>query len=109
MAPNDAGRHLHSGRLAMLATQHALRGAALSGSLPARLCVLAQAVLPDRGMRGMASGAGPATATPPPDLSRAGTADLCDVHVAEPVDKVTHARVAIMEPIFRQAWLCKSL
>ena len=87
----------------MLAAHPALRCAALSGSLPARLRVLAQAVLPDQGMRCTASGAGPATATPPPDLSRAGTADLCDVHVAEPVDQITHARVAIMEPIFRQA------
>ena len=100
---------VHSSRLAMLAAHHALRCAALSGSLPARLCLLAQAVLPDRGMRGMASGAGSATATPPPDLSRAGTADLCDVYVAEPVDKITHARVAIMEPIFRQAWPCNLL
>ena len=87
----------------MLAAHHTLRCAAVSGSLPARLCVLAQALLPDRGMRAMASGASPATATPPPDLSRAGTADLCDVHVPEPVDKVMHARVAIMEPIFRRA------
>ena len=93
----------------MLAAQHVLRCAAVSGSLPARLCVLAQAVLPDRGGHGMASGTGPATATPPPDLSRAGTADLCDVHVPEPVDKITHARVAIMEPIFRHAWHFKTL
>ena len=87
----------------MLAAHHALRCVAVSGSVPARLCMLAQALLPDRGMRGMAPSAGPATATPPPDLSRAGTADLCDVHMPDPVDKITHARVAIMEPIFRHA------
>ena len=81
----------------MLASGAPMR-ALLAGRLPARLCQATQAW----GVRAMA-GAGPTTATPPPDLSRAGTADLCDVHVPEPVDQVTAARVAIMEPIFRHA------
>jgi len=86
----------HFAGFAMLA-KSALRSAVSGGSLPARLCQLGQVW----GLRGMAN-AGPTTATPPPDLSRAGTADLCDVHVPEPVDMVTTGRVAIMEPIFRQ-------
>jgi len=77
--------------------RHALRSAGAGGSLQPGLYSLGRAL----GLRGMASGV-PTTATPPPDLSRAGTADLCDVHVPEPVDVVAHQRVDIMEPIFRQ-------
>jgi hypothetical protein len=79
--------------------RHALRSAGAGGSLRPGLCALGR----ELGLRGMASGA-PTTATPPPDLSRAGTADLCDVHVPEPVDVVAHQRVDIMEPIFRQGY-----
>ena len=43
----------------------------------------------------------PKTATPPPDTSRGATADLCDVFVPEPVDKVSERKVSIVEPIFR--------
>ena len=38
---------------------------------------------------------------PPPDASRGATADLADVFVPEPVDKVAERKVQIMEPIFR--------
>eukprot|EP00894_Picocystis_sp_ML_P004858 jgi/Pico_ML_1/55375/g1069.t1 len=41
------------------------------------------------------------TWTPPPDATRGGTADLCDVHVPEPVDVVTQGKVQIAQPIFR--------
>lgn len=41
---------------------------------------------------------GPKTATPPPDTARGATADLCDVHVPEPVDIVTQQKVGIVEP-----------
>ncbi len=47
------------------------------------------------------SSAGPKTATPPPDTSRGATADLCDVFVPEPVDKVTQRKVQIADPIFK--------
>jgi hypothetical protein len=41
-------------------------------------------------------------AYPPPDTSRAGTADLCDVHHPESVDDVKAGRkVQIAQPIFR--------
>ena len=48
-----------------------------------------------------AMSSGPTTATPPPDASRGATADLCDVFLPEPVDKVTQSKVQIVEPIFR--------
>ncbi|CAD7703074.1 unnamed protein product [Ostreobium quekettii] len=44
---------------------------------------------------------GPSTSVPPPDTSRAGTADLCDVFMPEPVDQVCERKVAIVQPIFR--------
>ncbi|GMH45765.1 hypothetical protein BSKO_13728 [Bryopsis sp. KO-2023] len=47
------------------------------------------------------SASGPVTQTPPADASRAGTADLCDVHLPDPVDKVCERKVQIVEPIFR--------
>lgn len=44
----------------------------------------------------------PSTATPPANTARGATADLCDVFVPEPVDKVTQSTVQIAEPIFRR-------
>ncbi|KAL4421589.1 hypothetical protein ABPG75_010880 [Micractinium tetrahymenae] len=38
---------------------------------------------------------------PPPDASRLGTADLCDVHHPEPVDVVSQPKIQIMQPVFR--------
>ena len=38
---------------------------------------------------------------PPPDASRAATADLCDVHVPDPVDVTIERKVQIAQPIFR--------
>jgi hypothetical protein len=38
---------------------------------------------------------------PPPNAARGATADLCDVFVPEPVDKITDRAVQIAEPIFR--------
>ncbi|GAB4822526.1 hypothetical protein N2152v2_009572 [Parachlorella kessleri] len=49
----------------------------------------------------MSYSSAPKTATPPPDTSRGATADLCDVFVPEPVDKVSERQVSIVEPIFR--------
>jgi hypothetical protein len=43
----------------------------------------------------------PSTATPPANTARGATADLCDVFVPEPVDKVTQCPVQIADPIFR--------
>lgn len=43
----------------------------------------------------------PTTQTPPPNTSRGATADLCDIYVTEPVDKVTQGDVQIAEPIFK--------
>ncbi len=41
-------------------------------------------------------------AYPPPDASRAGTADLCDVHHPESVDDIRAGRkVQIAQPLFR--------
>jgi hypothetical protein len=45
---------------------------------------------------------GPKTATPPPDTARGATADLCDVHVPEPVDQLTQRKVGIVEPALFQ-------
>lgn len=42
---------------------------------------------------------------PPPDASRGATADLCDVHLPDPVDIVCQRKIQIAEPIFRYAWL----
>lgn len=38
---------------------------------------------------------------PPPDASRGATADLCDVHLPDPVDIVGQRKVQIVDPIFR--------
>ena len=35
--------------------------------------------------------------TPPPDPSRMGTADLCDVHLPDPVDVTVERKVAVAE------------
>ncbi len=43
----------------------------------------------------------PTTLTPPANNARGATADLCDVFVPEPVDKVTQCPVQIADPIFR--------
>ena len=37
--------------------------------------------------------------TPPPDTARGATADLCDVHVTDPVDVVTEGDVQICEAV----------
>ncbi|PRW60381.1 regulator of ribonuclease activity A [Chlorella sorokiniana] len=38
---------------------------------------------------------------PPPDASRLGTADLCDVYHPEAVDVVSQPKIQIMQPLFR--------
>lgn len=38
---------------------------------------------------------------PPADASRGATADLCDVHLPDPVDVISQRKVQIVEPIFR--------
>ena len=38
---------------------------------------------------------------PPPDAARGATADLCDVHLPDPVDVTLQRKVQIMDPIFR--------
>lgn len=48
---------------------------------------------------------GPKTATPPADVSRGATADLCDVFIPEPVDEISQRKVQIVEPIFRYVFL----
>ena len=45
---------------------------------------------------------GPKTATRPPDTARGATADLCDVHVSEPVDQVVQSKIGIVEPALFQ-------
>jgi hypothetical protein len=63
-----------------------------ASSAASRLCV-----------RTMMSAA-PKTATPPADLARGATADLCDVFITAPVDQITdNATVTIAAPIFRCA------
>lgn len=42
-----------------------------------------------------------ASVYPPPDAARGATADLCDVHLPDPVDKIAQRKVQIMDPIFR--------
>lgn len=44
---------------------------------------------------------GPTTQVPQADVDRAGTADLCDIHVPDPVDIICERKVQIVEPIFR--------
>jgi hypothetical protein len=44
---------------------------------------------------------GPTTQTPPPDMARGATADLCDVHYPDPVDVVVQPKIQIMQPLFR--------
>ena len=39
--------------------------------------------------------------TPPANIARGATADLCDVHYPDPVDKVVVSKIQIMQPIFR--------
>lgn len=41
------------------------------------------------------------TKTPPPDLSRAGTADLCDVYHPHSVDEVKESGFRIALPLFK--------
>ena len=43
---------------------------------------------------------------PPPDASRGATADLCDVHLPDPVDIVSQRKVQIVDPIFRYMVQC---
>jgi hypothetical protein len=38
---------------------------------------------------------------PPADASRGATADLCDVHLPDPVDIISQRKVQIVDPIFR--------
>ncbi len=38
---------------------------------------------------------------PPPDPSRLGTADLCDVYHPEAVDVVSQPKIQIMQPLFK--------
>lgn len=45
----------------------------------------------------------PTTQTPPPNAARGATADLCDIYITDPVDKVTHGGVQIAQPIFKYA------
>ena len=45
---------------------------------------------------------GPSNPYPPPDPSRGATADLCDVHVPDPVDATVQRDVQIAEPVFRR-------
>lgn len=47
------------------------------------------------------SGDMPTTMTPPPNAARGATADLCDIYITDPVDKVTSGGVQIAEPIFK--------
>jgi hypothetical protein len=47
------------------------------------------------------SGDLPTTQTPPPNAARGATADLCDIFITDPVDKVTHGGVQIAQPIFK--------
>lgn len=35
---------------------------------------------------------------PPPDADRKGTADLCDVHMPEPVDQICNRKVQVVQP-----------
>ena len=44
-----------------------------------------------------------ATKDPPPDLSRGGTADLCDVYHPEQVDVMHDPPLKIAHPIFKSA------
>eukprot|EP00210_Caulerpa_lentillifera_P002819 g2693.t1 len=48
------------------------------------------------------------TQTPPPDLSRAGTADLCDIHHQHPVDETTESDFRIVQPLFKHYGKLKS-
>ena len=43
----------------------------------------------------------PTTTTPPPNAARGATADLCDIYITEPVDKITSGGVQIAQPIFK--------
>lgn len=43
----------------------------------------------------------PTTTTPPPNAARGATADLCDIYVTDPVDKITSGGVQIAQPIFK--------
>jgi hypothetical protein len=55
-----------------------------------------------RGLKaGAASGGPTSNQYPPPDPSRLGTADLCDVHHPEAVDVVSQPKIAIMQPLFK--------
>ena len=44
-----------------------------------------------------------ATQVPPPDLSRSGTADLCDIYHPENVDVIHDSQLKIAQPIFRSS------
>ena len=46
-----------------------------------------------------------ATQVPPPDLSRSGTADLCDIYHPENVDVIHDSQLKIVDPIFRSSSL----
>ena len=41
------------------------------------------------------------TWTPPADVARGATADLCDVHHPESVDVVSERKIQIVQPVFR--------
>lgn len=54
-----------------------------------------------RGLAAAAADGPTSNQFPPPDPSRLGTADLCDVYHPEAVDVVSQPLVQIMQPLFK--------
>lgn len=50
--------------------------------------------------RGVSGGGGDGIEYPPPDAERMGTADICDVHLPDPVDATVPRAVQVCEPNF---------
>ena len=49
----------------------------------------------------MSTAAGGSNPYPPPDTDRGGTADLCDVFLPDPVDKICERAVQVVDNVFR--------
>ena len=83
--------------LARLARQ--LHSRALLNAAPAPSRPTAFVSRVSRGVsRGVSSGDG--IEYPPPDADRMGTADICDVHLPDPVDATVPRAVQVCEPNF---------
>jgi regulator of RNase E activity RraA len=61
----------------------------------------AAAACGSRGLAAAAEGGPTSNQYPPPDPSRLGTADLCDVYHPEAVDVVSQPKISIMQPLFK--------